>query len=195
MNRFCNTQGRLHALPSSGKLSGTQSPASRMDSESTWRPRGRLCVCPLTENKNETIMADSNLQMTPVTPEQIDAILPFLPRLEEEGFVAGEWKGRPGQFPWFQFSDETREFLNALNLQDWVSPQCRWTEWQDTAKTFIDTPSNIETADAQTIRRLFTTHVRANRFCEGHLAAMFESGHMLLLLKRLKTIRTGIGEL
>ncbi|QDT04484.1 hypothetical protein K227x_28750 [Rubripirellula lacrimiformis] len=139
-------------------------------------------------------MTDENLEMPPVTPEQIDSIVPFLERFEVEGFVAGEWKGKPGQYPWFQFSDDVRQFFDLLYLKDWVSPKCNWTQWQDTAKTFIDTPSKIETADALTIQRLFTTHVRADRFCEGHLASMFESGHIVLLLRRLKTIRTAMGK-
>ncbi|TWU44148.1 hypothetical protein Q31b_16840 [Novipirellula aureliae] len=130
--------------------------------------------------------------MTPVTSEQIDAILPCLERFEADGFVAGEWKGGPGQFPWFQFADVVNEFYQALYRQNWVSPEFDWTEWQESAVQFVDEPSIIDTADAQTIRKLFTTHVRKDRFCEGHLADMFENGHVVLLLRRLKTIRTEI---
>ncbi|TWT78879.1 hypothetical protein CA13_02760 [Planctomycetes bacterium CA13] len=128
--------------------------------------------------------------MTPVTVEQIDSLVPFLEPFAANGFVAGEWQGRAGQFPWFDFVDVVDEFLQALYRQNWVSPECNWTEWQDTANTFMEEPSKIETADAQTIRKLFTTHVRANRFCEGHLASMFENGHIVLLLRRLQTIRS-----
>lgn len=37
--------------------------------------------------------------------------------------------------------------------------------------------------------KLFTTHIRADRFCEGHLAAMFENGHIVTLLRWLKQLR------
>jgi hypothetical protein len=40
-----------------------------------------------------------------------------------------------------------------------------------------------------TLRKLLTTHVRADRFVEGHLAGVLESGHMLAILRRLKDIR------
>ena len=33
------------------------------------------------------------------------------------------------------------------------------------------------------------THIHKDRFCEGHLAAMFENGHVVTLLRRLKAIR------
>lgn len=47
----------------------------------------------------------------------------------------------------------------------------------------------IERADATTIQKLFTTHIRADRFCEGHLASLFENGFIVALLQRLKRIR------
>ncbi len=68
-----------------------------------------------------------------------------------------------------------------------------WTRWQDSAQEFVDFPAKVETADADTIQKLFTTHVRADRFCEGHLAAMFENGHIVALLRRLRAILEGAG--
>jgi len=43
-------------------------------------------------------------------------------------------------------------------------------------------------ADLQTVRRLLTTRVRKERFCEGHLAGLCESGHIVSVLKRLKQL-------
>ena len=51
----------------------------------------------------------------------------------------------------------------------------------------------VELADSEPILKLLTTHVRKERFCEGHLAAMFEDGHIVALLRRLKVIREGMG--
>ena len=48
-------------------------------------------------------------------------------------------------------------------------------------KKFVDSPKKIEKTDATTIQKLLTTHSRKNRFCEGHLAAMFEKGHIVAL--------------
>ena len=46
----------------------------------------------------------------------------------------------------------------------------------------------LSKANLQTLRKLLTAHVRADRFTEGHLAAMFESGHMTMILKRIAEI-------
>jgi hypothetical protein len=34
------------------------------------------------------------------------------------------------------------------------------------------------------LRKLLTLHVRADRFSEGHLAHLFETGQMVMILKR-----------
>ncbi len=127
--------------------------------------------------------------LLPITAKQIDAILPFLARFEAVGFSAGSWNMPAGQFRWFDCEDVVMEFNQSLYDNGWVTPAFDWIEWQESAKEFVDSPKKIERADAVTIRKLFTTHSRQNRFCEGHLAAMFESGHIVALLKRLKTIR------
>lgn len=124
-----------------------------------------------------------------VTTKQIDAILPFLERFEEAGFSAGTWQTPQGQMPWFNFDEVVTEFNQALYDNDWVTPAFDWTEWQQSAEKFVDSPKEIAKSDAATILKLFTTHVRADRFCEGHLAAMFENGHIIALLRRLKKIR------
>ena len=81
------------------------------------------------------------------------------------------------------------EFQQALYENGWVTPSFDWSEWQDTAREYVDKPLKIDSADAKTIQNLLTTHVRKERFCEGHLSAMFENGHIVALLRRLKAIR------
>ncbi|QDT48935.1 hypothetical protein Pan258_29820 [Symmachiella dynata] len=58
-----------------------------------------------------------------------------------------------------------------------------------TAREYVNSPGMIESSDVKTIRKLFTTHVRKDRFCEGHLATMFENGHIVALMRRLQQIR------
>jgi hypothetical protein len=124
-----------------------------------------------------------------VAAKQIDAILPFLERFESAGFSAGIWKGPEGQMPWFDFDEAVMEFQKALYDHGWVTPAFDWTEWQQPAQEFVNSQEKVDKADLPTILKLFTAHVRADRFCEGHLAAMFENGHIVALLRRLKAIR------
>jgi len=67
-----------------------------------------------------------------------------------------------------------------------------WTEWQDSARQYVASPELIDSADSASIQKLLTTHIRKDRFCEGHLAAMFENGHVVSLLRRLRIIRDGM---
>jgi hypothetical protein len=127
--------------------------------------------------------------LLPISAKQIDAILPFLDRFEAAGFSAGSWKMPEGQMPWFSFEETVMEFQRALYDNGWVTAAFDWTEWQKSAQEYVDSPKKIEKANATTIQRLLTTHCRADRFCEGHLASMFEKGHIVALLRRLKAIR------
>lgn len=121
--------------------------------------------------------------------KQIDSILVFLDRFEAVGFSAETRNTPEGPTPSFAFDEVLLEFQQALYDNGWVTPSFDWTEWQDKAQEFVESPAKIKSADAKTIQRLFTTHVRKERFCEGHLASMFENGHVVALLRRLKTIR------
>ena len=46
----------------------------------------------------------------------------------------------------------------------------------------------LASADLLTLRKLLTTHIRADRFTEGHL----ESGHITAILRQLKQIRDAL---
>ncbi len=79
--------------------------------------------------------------------------------------------------------------MQILYANDWVTPEVDWVQWQDVAVEYVDLQEKIDSADVLTLKKLFTTHVRKDRFCEGHLATMFENGHIVALLRRLKEIR------
>ena len=120
--------------------------------------------------------------------KQMDAILPFLDRFTADGFTVGTWHSPPGQFPWFEFSESVSEFQQALYDNGWIAP-FDWGAWQETAREYVENPGKIESADATTIQKLLTTHIRKERFCEGHLAAMFENGHIVGLLRQVQELR------
>ena len=127
------------------------------------------------------------------TAKQLDAILPFLDAFERMGFKCGEWPvaSEASVIPYFEHDDPVAAFVQALHDNGWVET-FHWTKWQVTAAKYIDSPDLLASADAGTIRKLLTTHVRKDRLCEGHLASMFENGHIVAVLRRLKGIRAEI---
>lgn len=123
------------------------------------------------------------------TTDQIDAILPFLKLFEQPDFVAGSHETDAGSgYPYFKKSESVGEFVQALYDNEWVTPEFDWPGWKE-SEMYINSPESIQSAGTITILKLFTTHVRGDRFCDGHLAAMFESGHILAILRRLREIR------
>ena len=116
----------------------------------------------------------ASYRMSHVTRKQIDAILPFLEKFEEAGFSEA-------------VEDDYHQILHANN---WHTVDFdNWPAWQDVAWEYVNSPEKINSADVVTIKKLFTTHWRKDRFAEGHLAAMFENGHIVALQRRLKEIR------
>lgn len=119
---------------------------------------------------------------------QIDAVLAFLPIFEQEDFVPSHVETPPGQFPYHVYAEEASNFLHALYKNGFVFP-FDWPSWQEEAQRYYDKPKLLRTADLEVLRRLLTLHVRKERFSEGHLSAMIESGHIAAILRRLKALR------
>ena len=119
--------------------------------------------------------------------ERINKLLPYLEIFQTPDYEFGEWSKEKGVFPYFTSSSECHQFVHELYENDWVKP-FNWGEWQGEAEKLVNDPELIKTTDVETIEKLFTTHVRKNRFCEGHLAAMFQNGHITTLLERLEVI-------
>lgn len=119
--------------------------------------------------------------------QQIDAILRFLPIFEDPGYAFGEWTEQEAGRPSFSFNPQTREFIRALEEQN-ILVRFDWMAWRNVAKRYED-PKVLRTADLATVRRLLTLHVRADRFVQGHLATVLESGQIKTFLRRLKEIR------
>jgi hypothetical protein len=123
-----------------------------------------------------------------VGPHQLDAVLRFLPIFEQPGYVFGEWHSAEGQFPYYSMHREATGFVQALYDQQVVF-SFDWSNWQQEAERFVSDPEALETADLLTLRKLLTTHVRKDRFVEGHLASVLECGHITVILRRLGKIR------
>ena len=123
----------------------------------------------------------------PLTSDNLQAVLKFLPLFEQPDFSLGEWIVQEGSLPYFNYTSEVLNFIRALSGNGFIQP-FDWMKWRE-GEQLVDNPALLSRANLQTLRKLLTAHVRADRFSEGHLAAMFESGHIAMILKRMAEIR------
>lgn len=122
----------------------------------------------------------------PLTSDNLQAVLEFLPLFEQPDFSPGEWIAQEGHLPYFSYTSEALAFIRALSGNGFIQP-FDWMNWRE-GEQLVDNPELLRRANLQTLRKLLTAHVRADRFTEGHLAGTFESGHIAMILKRMAEI-------
>lgn len=118
-----------------------------------------------------------------VLPDALDvaALLDLLPALEE-GDSSVE---APELVSWL---------VHLLYERHLVLWGFRWMEWEE-GRRFVEDPGALATADLETICKLLTAHARSDRFLDGHLEAIVESGHIAAILRRLRDLeQSGMGK-
>lgn len=123
-----------------------------------------------------------------VTPDGLDRVLAFTPIFEQPSVSLYEVRPDLSPFDPYVYAPEFQQFIQGLHREKLVIA-FDWTAWQDEAAQYINNPQQIDSADLETLQKLITTHVRAERFNSGHLAQMIDNGQMLAILKRLAAIR------
>lgn len=124
----------------------------------------------------------------PITVHSIDKLLKFLPIFEQGGYEFAKRRCEADPFHYYNYSEEVIQFEQTLYNEGFIIP-FDWVKWQDEAERLVSDPNALRAADLETLQKLLTTHVRKERFCEGHLAAMLREHHITAILLRLKEIR------
>ncbi len=106
--------------------------------------------------------------------DKIDAVLQHQAPLQE----------RPDEFV---DSEAFGHFYKALYDAELII-EFDWMEWTGHAEEYVNRPELIEGADLDTVCKFLTTHVRNDRFCEGHLRGMIINGHIAAILRRLNDL-------
>lgn len=76
--------------------------------------------------------------------------------------------------------------LEAAYRLGWVMADFDWPTWSrgPECQRLVLNSDEIGSADALTLAKLLTAHLRQDRFCEGHLVSAFDSGHLLAIVRR-----------
>lgn len=135
-------------------------------------------------NAGDTAQSGMNAPSKP----QIDRLLGFVAVFERPGYSFGEWHSPAGQLPYFAYSQDVQCFIQVLYDEGWIE-EFDWPNWQARARELYRDPAALAQARLPSLRRLLTTHVRKDRFCEGHFAGMLQEGHILAILRRIEELR------
>jgi len=123
-----------------------------------------------------------------MTVQSLDRVLAFLPLFENQDSNLYDVATDLSVSDPYIYTNKVDEFIKILYSEEFVT-SFNWSAWQKEAAKFIEQPKLLESAELNTLQKLLTTHVRKERFCSGHFAAMIDNGHILAILKRLKQIR------
>lgn len=124
-----------------------------------------------------------------VTVKGIDKVLSFLPLLERRSAKLYDVNPQQGLLEPYTYSSEINGFIQSLHDEGFILLSFNWGVWLEDANQYVNDPRLLEFADLLTLQKLFTTHIRAERFNSGHLAQLIDNHHILAILKRLFAIR------
>lgn len=137
----------------------------------------------------------------PVRDEDLDAILSFIPRLQEiipdkvviesPGKVLEESGNSLVVAMHGSYHPLVEEFQQALYRHRFIRI-FDWGKWIPQAKAIYEDQNRLEHASMATCIKLLTLHARNDRFVEGHFAAMLTSGHIIAVLKRMEQLGRAI---
>jgi hypothetical protein len=137
------------------------------------------------------------VEQAPISAEQIDELLRFLPQFEVPGreyveaWGGGETTpdGKAIQVPYPIYCDDVLEFYRLAGQAHWADFSYNPRQ----AYAMLDDDGLIATASLDQIKTMLTYCVRGERFADGHWAYMLESGRIVALLRRLADLRDVAG--
>jgi O-acetyl-ADP-ribose deacetylase len=94
----------------------------------------------------------------------------------------------PGEIPFMghlEYHPAVYKFMDAC-YENGMVLSFDWGAWSDEARRYMSSPQLVMSASLDTCMKLLTTHLRAERFCDGHLEGVLRSGHITAILRRLQ---------
>lgn len=127
------------------------------------------------------------------TPADFEELLAFLPVFRRPNFLpveqvhGGRSTDGAMHFTWPEYAPEVARFMQAASKDCW---QDRYYS-PDAMALMIADSERVTLATLEEIRSMLTYCVRGERFCEGHIGHMIESGRLVQILERLQEIADG----
>ena len=132
------------------------------------------------------------MKSEPVTTEELDELLGFLPALEKPGReFTRTWRVGEGSdadtltFPYPVYHDDVLAFFA-------LAGKACWSDYGYDPKRsheMLEDDEFVRNATLQQVKSMLTYCVRGERFCDGHWEGMLKRGRITALLRRLATLR------
>jgi len=128
------------------------------------------------------------------TAADLRAVAAFKEALSRPDLLVGTWhggvpehEGGPIQWPWVQYGSVVSEWVDALYehhvVVDYGEPG-----WDERMQAFATDPTRMQAADLLTVRKVLTTVVRRERFCDGSIQSAFGTGLVQAAMLRLREL-------
>jgi hypothetical protein len=131
------------------------------------------------------------------TPEEIETLTSYLPRLHAEGFSPIEsWSGgdkeTDGSFtmPYPNYNPLTEEFFRHVSGDGWLDYEYNPGQ----AYEMLKDEDAVKRASLEQIQTMLTFCVRGERFSDGHWGQMIEQRYIRRLLERLIEIKAELSK-
>lgn len=128
---------------------------------------------------------------------KLQALANFVPVFTASGFQFGTWHSSPPDasgtitLPFCFLGHDADEFVEMAYRLKWVRPSTfQWPDWMNRpeAKALMDSPDRIAAATPDQLEKLLTVHIRGDRFNEGLLLSVFESGVLTAIVRRAEAL-------
>ncbi|MEM9720653.1 MAG: DUF6508 domain-containing protein [Bacteroidota bacterium] len=116
----------------------------------------------------------------------IPQVLSFLPFFEDEAETFYT-ENNTSFFHPYSYHEQVENFLGAVYDAKLIQA-FEWRAWKEEAQQYYDQPERLEEADLDILIRLFTYHIRRERFYSGHLVDLLDNGYFMAMLRRLQEL-------
>ncbi|UFH52233.1 DUF6508 domain-containing protein [Spirosoma sp. KNUC1025] len=118
------------------------------------------------------------------------ALIPEIEATETFGEIKGGDKLPDGSIamPYWNSAKIVDKFLYTVADLDMV-PIYNWASWQEGNRLLDDNRTNYNNLTIETLCKLLTIIIRADRFSDGYLVSMFTNGKMLKIIQAIKINR------
>ena len=130
--------------------------------------------------------------------ERLEALAKHLAILTKPGFAFSEdipakQHGDVIEMGWTSYGPEAQAFMKDAYDYGWVQ-STNWTGWMQTegAQRLSQDPARMAVATIEDLAKVLTVCLRRDRFMEGSLAADFESGLIIRIVKRAEELSSEI---